>query len=193
MEMFNPIERSQLVDREYQNSIHAYLINNDFPWYFTEDTKTERFNTPDKSTPSFGSIIYDNGCEHNPHFEFFKPLIAAIESQFNVKITELMRISADFLFNTKYPLPSMPYKHNAPQRDYQTEHFTVCYYVNETDGETVVYRETEAAEKHYPMHKCMPEKGKALMFNGLNFYANTCPKVHTKRIVLTINFTGEKL
>jgi hypothetical protein len=94
--------------------------------------------------------------------------------------------------NTRYAISSMPYKHNLPHRKYEQDHYVAVYHVNETDGETIIFNQTEPADKYYPMHKCMPEKGKLLLFNGSHYYASTCPKVFTKRITLTINFTATK-
>jgi len=192
MEKFKPVEIKQFLDPEEQNIIYKYLTDINFPWHFMEDATTEVINTPQVSTPSFGNLIYYNKHETNPHFEFFEPMLKEIEEKFGLEIQELLRIRAGFLLNTKYVMSSQPYKYNTPHRDYDQSHYVVCYYVNEADGDTVVFHETDPAEKYYPMHKCTPEKGKALLFNGWHYHSSTCPKVYTKRIVLTFNFVAKK-
>lgn len=191
MAVFKPVEYRQVVDKEYQNKIYDYLTDISFPWHFMEDATTEKINTIQGSTPAFGNLLFYPGQE-NPHLEFFKPLIAAIERESNMTITNLMRVRAGFLLNTKYAIPSMPYKYNTPHRDYDQEHYVAVYYVNETDGDTVIFHETERAEKYYPMHKCSPEPGKVLLFNGWHYHSSTCPKMFTKRIAININFTAIK-
>lgn len=193
MDKFKPIEIRNFVDKEYQNELYNYVTDINFPWYFMEDATTEIINTPNVSTPSFGNLIYwDKNPNHHPDIEIFKPMLAMIEEKFDLTIENLLRVRLGFLLNTKYTLSSMPYRHNQPHRDYDQEHYVAVYYVNEADGETVIFNETEAADKYYPMHKCMPEKGKMLLFNGWHYHASTCPKVFTKRIALTINFTASK-
>lgn len=193
MEQFKPIEFYNFIEPAHQDEIYKYVTNVDFPWAFMEDATGEIANTPEKSTPSFGNLIYwDKNPDHHPHIEIFKPILAALEEKADLKIQELLRMRLGFLMNTKYSLPSMPYKHNTPHRDYDQEHYVAVYYVNRTDGETVIFNQTEPSEKYYPMHKCMPEKGKLLLFNGWHYHASTCPKVFTKRIALTINFTATK-
>ena len=191
MEKFKPIEYREFVDPVYQQAMYKYVTDINFPWHFMEDATTELINTVAVSTPSFGHLVYYHKHEENPHFDFFKPMLDAIETKCNMKVNKLLRMRLGFLLNTKYPLPSMPYKFNTPHKDYDQEHFTAVYYVNQTDGETVIFNETEPAAKYYPMHRCMPERNKLLLFNGMHYHSSTCPKVFTKRIALTINFVGE--
>lgn len=194
MEKFKPREYNQFVDTDYQNKIYKYLTDINFPWYFMEDATDEFIhNTPEKSTPSFGNLIYYNQHETNTHYEFFKPLIDNLEVKCDLKIKELLRVRAGFLLNTKYTLLSAPYRHNTPHRDFQFEHYTAVYYVNQADGETVIFNETAPKEKYSAWHKCMPDKGKLLLFNGWHYHASTCPKVFTKRLAITINFTVERI
>jgi hypothetical protein len=191
MAIFKPVEYKGIVDREYQKKIHSYLTDIKFDWHFMEDTTVEFTNTPQRSTPSFGNLIYYSQNKDNPHYDFFKPLITALEEAGNFKIVDLLRVRAGFLLNTKYSLPNMPYKYNTPHVDYDIDHYTAVYYVNEADGDTVVFHETAPAEKFYPLHKSTPEPGKLLLFNGRHYHSSTCPKVHTRRIAITINFTAD--
>ena len=191
MKVFKPIEYNGIVDQEYQLKIYRYLTDINFDWHFMEDTTTEVTNTPQYSTPSFGNLLYYSKHENNPHYDFFKPLVESLEKAGNFKIINLLRIRAGFLLNTKYSLPSMPYKHNTPHIDYDIDHYTAVYYVNESDGDTVVFHETNQAEKYYPLHKCRPEKGKMLLFNGRHYHSSTCPKMYAKRIAIAINFTAD--
>jgi hypothetical protein len=191
MNIFKPREYPSVVDYTYQTEIYQYLTNIKFDWHFMEDATTEVINTPQHSTPSFGNLLYYSQNESNPHYEFFQPLVESITTAGGFKDVNLLRVRAGFLLNTKYSLPSMPYKHNAPHVDYDLDHYTAVYYVNEADGDTIVFQETSLAEKFYPLHKCTPNRGKALVFNGRHYHASSCPKIHTKRIAITINFTAD--
>lgn len=193
MEKFKPIEYHDFVDKDYQEAIYKHVTDIKFNWHFMEDPTTERINTFQVSTPSFGNLIYWEKTENNDPIDFWLPVLDAIEDKFNLKITKLLRMRLGFLMNTRYAMSSQPYRHNEPHVDYDQEHYTLVYYVNESDGDTIIFNETEKAEKYYPMHKCMPQRGKALLFNGKHYHASTCPKIHTKRIVLTVNFIAHKV
>lgn len=190
--MFKPIEIFNVVDHEYQRSIYNLVTDINFPWHFLEDTTMERSNDPKYSTPGFVNMVYHDSREVNPHFDFFKPLLEQTLEKTGFTLNKLYRMRLGFLMNTKYMLPSMPYKHNTPHRDYDQEHYTAVYYVNQSDGDTVIFHEIEPSEKYRPMHKSTPDQGKVLLFNGWHYHASSCPKMFTKRIALTMNFTATK-
>lgn len=187
---FKPVEIQQVIEADYQKEIYKFLTDIKFPWHFLEDATHVYANDVQNSTPSFAHLIYHPSNESNPYLNFFIPLIEEILKKNNLKLTELLRVRAGFLLNTKYVLPSMPYKYNAPHRDYEEEHYTAIYYVNESDGDTVIFHEKQESKEYKTMHKSRPDGGKVLLFDGLHYHASTCPKMCTKRIVLTINFTA---
>ena len=189
---FKPIEILNAIDKDYQNQIYNFLTDIKFPWHFLDDATNVYINDTQNSTPSFANLIYHPNNDSNPYLDFFNPLIEELLKKSNLKLTNLLRVRAGFLLNTKYVLPSMPYKYNAPHRDHEEEHYTALYYANDSDGDTVIFHEIEKSENYRVMHKSSPEKGKVLIFDGLHYHASTCPKMCTKRIVLTINFTATK-
>lgn len=190
---FKPIEIPSVIDTEYQEQIYNLLTDVKFPWHFLDDATFEKFNDPVRTTPGFVNLIYHPNNESNPYLEFFKPLLDQTLEKAGYKLQNLLRIRAGFLLNTKYLMPHTPYKHNNPHRDYEQEHFTAVYYVNDTDGDTVIFREIEPSEKYYPLHKSTPQQGKVVFFNGWHYHASSCPKMFTKRIAITMNFTASKV
>lgn len=194
--MFEPIEIFDVIDKEYSQNIYNYVTDINFDWHFMNDTTYEDRldNDPSWSTPSFGHLIYHPNNQHNPHLDFFMPLLNATCERANLKLNNLLRMRLGFLLNTKYSFPHMPYQYNTPHRDFEQEHFVACYYVNSSDGDTVVFHEKDAplpeGQKYHPLKKSTPLQGKVFLFNGWHFHASSCPKVYNKRIVLTMNFTA---
>lgn len=189
--MFKPLEIKNVIPVEYQDEIYNYVTDVNFPWYFLEDTTFEGPATNTSTTPAFVNLVYHTNKDNHPHLEFFKPLVDAIVEKANMELISVFRIRLGFLLNTKYVYMGSPYQYNTPHVDGDMEHFTACYYVNDCDGPTVLFHETEKSEKYKPMHKSDPEKGKVLIFDGKHYHASTCPKVFNKRIVLTVNFSAK--
>lgn len=188
---FKPIEIQDVVDKKYQEEIYNLVTDVEFPWHFLEDTTFERANESHNSTPGFVNLIYHPNNETNPYADFFKPLVNAMLEKTGFEMHQMLRMRLGFLLNTKYLLPSQPYKYNNPHRDFDQDHYTAVYYINKADGETVIFHEIEQSEKYHIMHKSMPDQGKLLLFNGWHYHASTCPKMFTKRLALTINFVGK--
>jgi hypothetical protein len=187
---FEPLEIKNVIDVDYQNQLYQALTDVNFNWHFLEDATHEFANDSLTSTPSFVNLIFHPNNKDNPHLPLFQPLLDAILEKSQLTLDTLLRIRVGFLLNTKYVLPSMPYKYNTPHRDYDQEHYTAVYYVNDSDGDTVVFHEIEKSEKYRVMLKSQPDKGKALVFNGWHYHASSCPKICTKRIAITLNFTA---
>jgi len=189
--VFKPLELFDVVDKIYQNEIYNLVTDINFPWHFMEDTTYEKATDKTSSTPAFGHVVYHPGQSQNPYAEFFTPLVNAITEQANMELKIVHRIRLGFLLNTKYAYAGSPYQYNTVHRDMETPHWTAVYYLNDCDGSTVIFRETEIAEKYYPLHKSEPKKGKVVVFDGTHYHASTCPKVFNKRIVCTINFSAD--
>jgi ectoine hydroxylase-related dioxygenase (phytanoyl-CoA dioxygenase family) len=191
--VFKPLELLDVVDKIYQNEIYNLVTDIKFPWHFLEDTTYENQRPDDvnKTTPAFVNLIYHQNNENNPYADKFTPLINAIIEKSNMELFSTIRVRMGFLLNTKYSHVGAPYKHNTPHVDGDIDHWTAIYYVNDCDGQTIVFRETEKSEKYYPLHRSDPKQGKVLLFNGRHYHASTCPKIYNKRIACTINFTGK--
>jgi ectoine hydroxylase-related dioxygenase (phytanoyl-CoA dioxygenase family) len=193
--VFKPLELKQVIDLDYQNQIFDKLTSIEFPWHFLEDVTNEEakiHSSPKNSVPGFVNLIYHQDHSENPYLDFFMPLVNNTVEAAGMKLDKLMRIRAGFLMNTKYMLPSMPYTYNTPHRDFDQEHYTAVYYVNNCDGDTVIFHETEEnppGKKYHRMLNSMPEKGKVCLFNGWHYHASSCPKMFTKRLAITMNFT----
>ena len=63
------------------------------------------------------------------------------------------------------------------------------YYLNDSDGDTVIFDQTEESSSYTVKKRVSPEQGKFICFDGKHYHASTCPKMFTKRLVLTVNFS----
>jgi len=186
-----PIEIENVIDKEYQQKIYDTVTSIDFPWNYMEYTTFEVKQTKYDTTPAFGHLLFSNQTK-SEYLDVFTPLMLTAIEKCGLKLISPLRLRLGFLLNTIYPLPSIGYKHNTPHVDASVDHYTICYYVNSSDGATMIFNQQEESEKYTLLHKVEPRQGKIVCFDGKNYHASTCPKMHSSRIVLTINFTAEK-
>lgn len=185
-------EIPQIIDLEYQKKILDTVTDIKFPWHYMEDTTYEyKGATKLGSTPAFGHLLF-SGDTRSEYLDLFTPLMMTGLERCGLNLVSVLRLRLGFLLNTVYPLPSFPYKHNEPHVDFDIDHYTMLYYINKTDGPTVIFKETEPSEIYTPMRDIVPQKGKLACFNGRHFHASTCPKMTSSRIVLTMNVTATK-
>jgi hypothetical protein len=72
------------------------------------------------------------------------------------------------------------------------EHRTLVYYINDSDGDTILFDKLwNRNDKHYSVttvNRVSPKRGRAVCFNGLRFHAPSNPIYNRRRYVLNINF-----
>ena len=79
-------------------------------------------------------------------------------------------------------------KHYAPHTDLNIRHFALIYYVNDSDGSTVLFDENKNIIKEVE-----PKKGRILLFNGAILHGGGIPRNSNRCIVnFDINFEGNK-
>jgi len=80
--------------------------------------------------------------------------------------------------------------------DNPTPHTVLLYYINDSDGDTILYKERADPLTYvggtYPDSftidvRVTPKKGRAVIFDGLQFHSVSTPKEHLKRQIININ------
>ena len=74
--------------------------------------------------------------------------------------------------------------HNTPHVDMiDMPHYVLIYYVNDSDGDTILFNEDESI-----IAKISPKKGRYLIFNGNTLHAGSNPTNKDYRIIINYNF-----
>tara|TARA_Y100000389_G_C17471282_1_gene531367 strand:+ start:8878 stop:9453 length:576 start_codon:yes stop_codon:yes gene_type:complete len=191
--MTDIIEIPNLIDREAQQKLYDIVTGIDFPWHYLEDTTYEFGNKKSIQTPGFSHLLFSNDSKQSEFLDEFTPMFLKGVEACGLKLISTMRLRLGFLLKTRYNLPNMPYVYNTPHIDFDVDHYTALYYLNSCDGDTIIFNQTEESEKYSIKHRSTPAAGKFMLFNGNHYHASSCPKMEPSRIVLTMNFTAEKL
>ena len=183
-----------IITPSYANAIEADVAT--FPWWYLNDVTYDNQST----NPGFVNVIYENGKPANEWYPFIKPLVFQISDAINAPVFKLLRIRVGFLMPT--PTPSEP---ATPHVDFFQPHYTACYYINDSDGDTVIYDQRLDAVGNQEINqdvvqdyvtktkftiakRSTPRKGSVCVFDGKHFHSSTAPFEHKKRFVLTVNW-----
>lgn len=188
-----------LLPQGYADQIETDLLSMPFPWHYIDDVTNKSYG----SNSGFAHLAYDLGKQPTEWYAFLKPLVYHIEQAQSKRILELLRIRVGLLT----PTGDVEYTHNTPHIDFTMPHYTACYYVTDSDGDTVVFDQhlsntnitnvTEEALIGYVKAteftvdgRASPKKNSVCIFDGLQFHASTKPKNNNRRIVITINYVS---
>jgi hypothetical protein len=115
----------------------------------------------------------------------------AIEKHIDAKI-EVIRCKVNLVI----PNPNFTAQCTMPHIDWSIPHETCIYYINSTDGDTVLFDQTydtslsmgdNTSKKKNVITKITPVTGRAVLFDGLQYHASNPSKTNF-RFVLNINY-----
>ena len=181
-----------LLPKGYANQLLADITNFRFPWTYVSDVTYEH----EDNNPGFAHASFDAiNNVYSDYLPFFKPMIYSMEEASGKPINQLLRIRVGMLLNMGRDIP------NSPHIDFVMSHYTCCYYVNDSDGDTIVYDQRMKPGETSEETKTFSENNKftiadrgppvfnsACFFDGTRYHASSYPRVHNKRIVITVNY-----
>jgi hypothetical protein len=185
----------KIIPQGYADQIEADVLTTGFPWFYINDVTNPNYG----SNSGFVHPAFDFGKQPSDWHSFIRPMVYGIEEAHGQAITQILRIRVGLLTQTN------TVGFNTPHVDFTMGHFTACYYVNDSDGDTVMFDQrlsdtgiTNFTEQNLVEYvertqftvagQSSPKKGRVCIFDGTRFHASTKPNTHDKRVVITVNF-----
>jgi hypothetical protein len=180
VELKETIVIDDIIPENLQNEFHDILIN--YPmWRFIKDMSYADY---DMQFPSYGFNMMFKHPDHgivSPLYEKISvPIANAILEKTNIKFE-------DIYFNRAFlqlPLEKRFVKeNNGVHVDIFQPHYACVYYINDSDGDTIIYEQnkfdTEGGSKNVNLveHKRVtPKKGRVVIFDGMRYHCSSQPK-----------------
>ena len=121
----------------------------------------------------------------NSHFYLLPLQIGCINQGISFYWENLFRVKLNVKFNHK---PSNSLKTNPPHIDteYSTPFFIGLYYVNNSDGNTIIY-DGNSEENFKIIKEIEPKKGRLVLFDGSKYHSASHPIKSKKRVIINYN------
>jgi hypothetical protein len=174
--------------------IEDTLLNSYFPWYLSAEKINNKFSTCSKNlylknknkntvedlqfVHSF--INYENNQSkiNSNYYNLIEEISKEIINYFKLDQISLLRVKANL--KTRSNIKSN--KCGTPHVDLGDKNITCIYYVNDSDGETILYK------KQGIYKKIAPKKGRFLFFEGKTLHSAGYPFKNQVRCVINFNF-----
>lgn len=167
--------------------------NNNIIWHASESTAG--INQYLKLKNSNITISEDEQYVHTASFnenrisdihDFGVDILNTFAKKHGIQINKVLRIKANILNKTDKQNHIHP-----PHVDIAIPHMVLLYYVNDSDGYTVIFNEKYSTESpSLTINRTIsPKAGTAILFDGLTYHSSSSPQYAEERIVLNINFT----
>lgn len=167
-----------VIPQAYADAVENFIFKLNFPWWYQSDSAFGH-SSSDVFFPSLNHSLVRHGETVNPSFEFLLPLLYYASARVNFNFNSV--ISAKSCLQLPLIMQSTD-RSNNPHVDVELDHTVILYYVNDSDGETIIY--DKVYEKNVDFKKdqlsirqrIAPKKGRFLIFNGTYLHNSTTPK-----------------
>lgn len=175
-----------VIDKQYQDNLENTMTSLAFPWFFNK--WVDEYDLPFKDENVVNSfqlshVFYDAGASM-PTYNLVQPLLKRITEKLNINHYNVVRVKAN-----------LTTKHNFAIQKYQVPHVdttppcrTIIYYVNDSDGDTVLFNERCGSkfDRFTIKEESKPVKGSIFAFDGWYYHAGRFPKDNETRMVINI-------
>jgi hypothetical protein len=186
-----------LLKKNESNDVEKKLYDSFFPWFLTadRDNKNNIYTVPFEDLKKFSSNInvVDKGqfshtfyhtknnflVENSSYKDIPLKIISNLINKINKKNINILRAKANLILESKYYTKN---SYGVPHTDTEKDHYVLIYYVNDCDGDTVLFDSDNNIFK-----KISPKKGRGLFFKGNITHAGGHPVNSQTRCVINFN------
>ena len=175
------------------------------PFYLSQTSTIKPLNSGYNDREQYVYLFWDNR-KHTPHISeiedlghyFLLPLqIASMKRELCFKLKDnLTRAKINITHNSNNPTPQLKPPHKDLEnisKDGLNNMLIAIYYVNDSDGDTIIYNEKEEFtdfSKYTIRERISSKKGRLVLFNGDLVHSASIPSSkYSKRIVINYNLT----
>ena len=192
------IEIDNIIPVDYQNHIEKIMLGSNFPWYYNPNlvSPDQPFLQRADNHQGFNHLFLESSTPSG-HFESVYPLVLSITSNPCFTVNNLVRMRANLTLNNS----QSTLEHHLPHIDTWRPHWVAIYYVNDSDGDTIIFNETNdtynsgqtdidksLSGKFTINRRVTPKKGKVLIFEGKYYHTSSWPTMNKCRSVINMNF-----
>ena len=174
-----------VIDKQSQKQIQ-HIIFDKIKWQFVADVTNPQKNQQQR--PGFQYYYMRDKIVYKYHSDMIKILDAAC-NKINFKRSDCLQ-GRSFL---QLPLNLKDRRLDAPHIDADKNHLVILYYVNDSDGDTIIYKnkfiskdKTPKFEELKEWKRVTPKSGRVVIFNGEHWHTAQQPE-HNVRCIINYN------
>lgn len=175
------------LSQSYYESLRSSITSNNFPWYYNDDIT---YDKETYSTINGNPLVQSFGFSHtimsnsNPTDSDITNLIMPMAFQIKdyLKASKILRIRLDMtMYNPEV-------KMHGPHVDYTNPHYSSVYYLNDSDGSTIIFNEKEGKKTLSIKEVIEPKPNRLLVFDGSYLHTGYSPSRHNCRVLINSNY-----
>lgn len=182
--MKNIVIIDNIIDISLQENIKNTLLSKSFNWFYISDVTNTKENKQQR--PGFEHNYVINEKINSDFHKLVLPIIEnscdRIKYNFNI-----IKQGRSFL---QLPLNIKDKKIDTPHLDLLEPHLVILYYVCDSDGDTVIYKNKYNKKSPIPffedlkeLKRVTPKQGRVVLFDGSHWHTSNQPKDNVRCII----------
>lgn len=175
--------------------LSEFVMSTQFPWYYASHVSLppwEEHEIQDpmaKETDGWYHMLYSSEDNYDGYFmNTFQDFFEELTQRFGYTKDDLIRARLG-LKQPKFDHKDENY--NLPHVDYNDPHDTIIYYLNDSDGDTRMFKENQKTSQDPKTfnvdQRIQPKANRLVLFDGLQYHTASNPINTTRRVILNIN------
>ena len=169
-----------IISLDLQEAIKDNLFNNSTNWNYLSDI-TQYPNHNQKREAFLHEMVFNGEVLSPLTFHSFSIVNNALVRS-KKELDKIINIRS-FL---QLPLNIDTSEVDTPHIDMHSPHLAMVYYVVDSDGDTIIYNETEESDTYTVQKKVTPKQGRVVVFDG-KFYHTAEQPTKSKRCIMNFD------
>jgi|TARA_R110001592_G_scaffold240648_1_gene500734 hypothetical protein len=178
-----------IIPKKQQEELKYLLYGNRFPWYFVSDiTHIENQN---QARPGHCHVYMELGEVNSDYINEVKKISDNVNKKIKKKLKmHQVRSFLQLPLNEKLLYKDNKHREDTPHIDIKIPHTVFLYYVNDCDGDTLIYNYVSKNIEDAPFyenikvaHRVTPKQGRVVVFDGMTWHSSTQPTQGPRCIV----------
>lgn len=197
-----PIVIDNFIPIVFQKTIYELLCGEDIQWKFSKQSSDLeltkqlcKINEPTKEHIKFEHYFIQNSVIKSNFLPYVASLISAYES-YTGENTRTIQIKANLLTPQGTTVLEPPHVDDCDTQSYEDGVYhggkkTLLYYVNDGDGDTVLYNQKFYGEPVSDLtvnQLISPKRGCAVIFDANHLYSSYTPTIKRYRLIINCTF-----
>jgi len=176
------------------NILSEFVLSDRFPWFYSSHVSLppwEEHGIKDpmaRETDGWYHLLYAKDEYDGFYMKDFIIFFDELTDRFGYTKDNLIRAR----LGLKHPkVDHKDENYNLPHIDYHFPHDTIIYYLNDSDGDTRMFKEHENTfldPKEFTVEKRIePKANRLVLFDGLQYHTASNPIKSNRRVILNLN------
>ena len=178
-----------IIPKKQQEELKNLLFGNNFPWYFVNDIT--HIGNQNQARPGHCHAYMKLGEVNSDYINEVKKISDNVNKKIKKKLKMYqVRSFLQLPLNEKLLYKDSKHREDTPHIDIYEPHTVFLYYVNDSDGDTVLYNYKSKYEHDVPVYedikivdRVTPKQGRVIVFDGMTWHSSTQPTQGPRCIV----------